>query len=109
MSEEKKEINKKEMTDEELDKVAGGFEMWRAEYWDETSYKFTEKETKKLLARGFEFQPNYTYTIDRVIVNLHLTSQLHEIVVCNKYSSVTEVWEAIEEMVERTLKDLLSE
>lgn len=102
----KKQID--ELSDEELDKVAGGFEILRQDSWCETSYKFTEEETKKLLAHGFEFQPNRTYEIGEMIAILNLIPQFQEVIIFNRYSSSGELGKTVEEMVQRALENALS-
>ena len=107
MSEEKK-LNEKELTEEELNKVAGGFEILREDIWCEMSYKFTEEETNKLLAHGFQIQPNRTYNIAEVIAMLNLIPQYIELITLNRHLSSRELGKVTEEMVQRALENILS-
>ncbi|SEP90208.1 hypothetical protein SAMN02910289_00840 [Lachnospiraceae bacterium RM5] len=115
MSEEKKKLTDEELkkqidelSDEELDKVAGGFEILREDIWCEMSYKFTEEETNKLLAHGFQIQPNRTYNIAEVIAMLNLIPQYIELITLNRHLSSGELGKVTEEMVQRVLEDILS-
>ena len=107
MSEEKK-LNEKELTEEELNKVAGGFEILREDIWCEMSYKFTEEETNKLLAHGFQIQPNRTYNIAEMIAMLNLIPQYVELITLNRHLSSGELGKVVEEMVQRALENILS-
>ena len=107
MSEEKK-LNEKELTEEELNKVAGGFEILREDIWCEMSYKFTEEETNKLLAHGFQIQPNRTYNIAEMITMLNLIPQYVELITLNRHLSSGELGKVVEEMVQRALENILS-
>ena len=107
MSEEKK-LNEKELTEEELNKVAGGFEILRDDIWCEMSYKFTEEETNKLLAHGFQIQPNRTYNIAEMIAMLNLIPQYIELITLNRHLSSGELGKVVEEMVQRALENILS-
>jgi len=107
MSEEKK-LNEKELTEEELNKVAGGFEILREDIWCEMSYKFTEEETNKLLAHGFQIQPNRTYNIAEMIAMLNLIPQYVELNTLNRHLSSGELGKVVEEMVQRALENILS-
>lgn len=107
MSEEKK-LNEKELTEEELNKVAGGFEILREDMWCEMSYKFTEEETNKLLAHGFQIQPNRTYNIAEMIAMLNLIPQYVELITLNRHLSSGELGKVVEEMVQRALENILS-
>ena len=107
MSEEKI-INEKELTEEELNKVAGGFEILREDIWCEMSYKFMEEETNKLLAHGFQIQPNRTYNIAEMITMLNLIPQYVELITLNRHLSSGELGKVVEEMVQRALENILS-
>lgn len=61
----KKQID--EMSDEELDMVAGGYEVWRPSLCSLKRYKFTEEEVKLLLKLGFKIEANQEYKYDELL------------------------------------------
>lgn len=68
----KKKID--EMSDDELNKVAGGFEMWYPGWYTNWKFKFTEEEVKKLLTYGFKLEQDRVYDLGELtkIFNIKL-------------------------------------
>ncbi len=61
----KKQID--ELSDEELDRIAGGYETWRpGVIGNYKRYRFTEEEAAKLQSLGFNIEPNQEYRYDKL-------------------------------------------